>query len=305
MADRRMTPTERLVLDALCRSVRDHGAPPTLEHLQQAAKLPSLAAVHFFLDNLQRKGLIRQDPAQPRVIEVVCSALATASQAEAAASAQAEEPEPPSPLPRAPGSLIVATGVERPSGPADVEAADEPMESRPAVTTSVIPNSAPVTTAPGQVGTTDDLPEGRVFGRGERPGGSDSTMVTVPLVGRVAAGRPIDSVPGEVLASYQLPRALVGQQNPLFMVRVQGASMVEMGIHDEDLVVAHRRRDVENGQIVVACDEYGDATVKRFWRSDDGRRVELRSANPDIAPLDLATGQAEVLGRVVAIIRAL
>jgi SOS regulatory protein LexA len=294
-----MTPTERLVLEALCRSLRERGAPPTLEQLQQSARLPSLAAVHFFLDNLRRKGLIRQDASQRRVVEVICGALAATSQPEVMTSARVEEPESASPIPQSPAVVPLAE-VGRPVTPVGVEEADGPIDSPPA-----IEPSAPAPAASSQAPATDELPEGRIFGRGERPGGMDSTLVTVPLVGRVAAGRPLDSVPGEVLASYQLPRTLVGQQDPLFMVRVQGASMIEMGIHDEDLIVAHRRRDVENGQIVVACDEYGDATIKRFWRSDDGRRVELRSANPHVAPLELKAGQAEVLGRVVTVIRLL
>lgn len=298
MADPTMTPTERLVLEALCRSLRELGAPPTPEQIQKSAKLPSLAAVQFFLDNLQRKKLIRQDASRPRVIEVVCGALEEASQPSGATPAEVEEPDLRLPEDRQPTPAVTVAATDEPRTISDPAPTHEPSDALSATGTSVSEPPALL-----DAGEADDLPEGRVFGRGEPPAASDPTMVTVPLVGQVAAGRPLDSVPGEVQATYQLPRALVGQRDPLFMLRVHGASMIELGIYEEDLVVAHRRQEVENGEIVIVCDQYGDAAVKRFWRSDDGRRVELRSASPNIGALDLT--EAEILGRVVAVIREL
>jgi repressor LexA len=276
MAEVTLTPAERLVLEVLCRAIRLHGSPPPPERIREEAELPSLAAVHYFLDNLQRKKLIRRDAARPRLIEVRCPASAA-------------EPAQPLRMASVEDDREVAGGA-RPEPPAPHAPAQEPAAA--VGTTSAVEEDHPV-----------EEPEGRVFGRGARPGGTDPTLVTVPLLGRVAAGQPIDSVPGEIEATYRLPRALVGHEDPLFMVRVQGASMLGRGIHDQDLVVAHRQPDAENGQLVVVRDEDGEAAVKRLWRSDDGRRVELRSANPDYGPLDVA--RAEILGRIVTVIRTL
>src|SRR6266536_278187 len=298
MAEARMTPTERLVLEALCRAVQRLGQPPSPEQIRESAGLPSLAAVHFFLDSLQRKKLIRRDPARPRVIEIHCGALAAESAQQVAAAPIEEERNAHTPGGAPPEPATAETAAQEGVAAMRATPADEPPSAPPM-------GNALDAMAPAALNEirSDEIPQGRVFGRGDRPGGTDPTLVTVPLLGRVAAGHPIDTVPGEVEATYQLPRAFVGRKDPLFMVRVQGASMLGRGIHDQDLVVVHRQPDAENGQIVVVCDENGDAAVKRFWRSDDGQRVELRSANPDFGPLDVA--QAEILGSVVTVIRTL
>jgi repressor LexA len=298
VAQAKITETERLVLEALCRALRDSGAPPTLEQIKESAKLPSLAAVQFFLDNLQRKRMIRRDGAQSRVIEVDCGALAgersqpaTTPQAEPAPAAAGLGARQSEPLAEAPVEWPEAARIETPTNrPPTTAAPEAPAEV------------GAMAEAPGQ--RVAEEPKGIVFGRGQASGGADPSTVAVPLLGRVAAGLPIDSVPGEIEAVYHLPRALTGYGNgPLFMLRVEGSSMLEAGIHDRDLVVVRRQQGPENGHIIVARDEDGDAVVKRFWRSDDGLRVELRSANPDFPPLDLAN--AELLGRVVAVIRTL
>jgi SOS-response transcriptional repressor LexA len=292
--DARMTQPERLVLEALCRSLQERGAPPTLPQIMSAAGLPSLGAVQFLLENLQRKKLIRRDASQPRVIEVYCGAL-QAGPTQSAATFVQEEPAAGPQEKVSPEPARAAASAEGPAVAHEAASATQ----QPGTFVENAQHDAEVDTKPlGE----EEEPEGIVFGRGAGPADIDPTLVPVPLLGRVAAGRPIDSVPGEVEAVYQLPRAFMGRGSGLlFMVHVAGASMIEMGIHDGDLAVVHRQQSAENGQVVVACDENGFAVVKRIWHSDDGTRVELRSADPDAEAVDLAGG--ELLGRVVAVIR--
>ena len=122
----------------------------------------------------------------------------------------------------------------------------------------------------------------------------------VPLVGRIAAGSPIlaDEDIEEILP---LPTELVGN-DPVFMLRVQGDSMVDVGIFDGDLVVVRRQPDAANGEIVAALVGDEEATIKRLRREDD--RVLLISENPSYAPL-VFTDDVRILGKVVAVLRSL
>jgi len=102
----------------------------------------------------------------------------------------------------------------------------------------------------------------------------------VPLVGRVAAGTPITAA--ENLEGYlALPHELFSGPE-LFMLKVQGDSMVNAGILDGDLVIVNQQETAEDGEIVVAL-LWDEATVKRFYRRDGF--VELRPENPNMEPI--------------------
>jgi repressor LexA len=120
----------------------------------------------------------------------------------------------------------------------------------------------------------------------------------VPLVGRIAAGSPI-LAEEDIEEIFPLPVDFVGN-DPVFMLRVRGDSMVEAGIHDRDLVVVRRQPSAENGDIVAALIDGEEATVKRFRRADD--RIQLIAENPAYDPIELRDG-IDILGRVVAVLR--
>jgi repressor LexA len=122
----------------------------------------------------------------------------------------------------------------------------------------------------------------------------------VPLVGEIAAGAPVVAEENveEVLA---LPKALVGEGS-LFMLRVRGASMIEAGVHDGDLVVVRQQPTVEQGEMCAVVIE-GEATVKFFRRSPEGR-IYLDPANPAYEPILVGEYEASgILGRVVIVLR--
>lgn len=120
----------------------------------------------------------------------------------------------------------------------------------------------------------------------------------VPLVGRIAAGSPI-LAEEDIDEIYPLPTELVGN-DPVFMLRVRGDSMLDVGIFSDDYVVVRRQSHARDGQIVAALIDGEEATVKRLQRMDG--RVILKSENPAFPPMVFADG-VEILGVVVAVLR--
>ena len=118
----------------------------------------------------------------------------------------------------------------------------------------------------------------------------------VPVVGRIAAGGPIlaEQVVEDV---FPLPRQVVGEGD-LFLLKVEGDSMVDAAICDGDWVVVRQQPVAENGDIVAAMID-GEATVKTFKRSDG--HVWLMPHNPAYQPIP--GDEATILGRVTAVLR--
>jgi repressor LexA len=121
--------------------------------------------------------------------------------------------------------------------------------------------------------------------------------VTVPLVGRIAAGVPI-TAEEQVEDVFTLPQRLVGDGD-LFLLQVVGDSMIDAAICDGDWVVVRSQSTAEKGEIVAAMID-GEATVKTFVQRDD--HVWLMPHNPAFAPI--LGDHAEILGKVVAVLRA-
>lgn len=119
----------------------------------------------------------------------------------------------------------------------------------------------------------------------------------LPLLGQVAAGRPIEAI--ENPDTVEVPEMLLrGEDN--FALRVVGDSMVDEGIRDGDIVIVKRQRDARNGQTVVALIG-DDATIKQYYRR--GARVELRPANPRMSAIMVDEGDLQIQGIVVGLIR--
>ncbi|MCF6475381.1 transcriptional repressor LexA [Nonomuraea sp. MG754425] len=123
-------------------------------------------------------------------------------------------------------------------------------------------------------------------------------LVTVPVVGDIAAGSPIPAVE-HVEDTLTLPRDLTGR-GTVFGLRVRGDSMIDAAICDGDVVVVRRQPDAYSGQIVAAMID-GEATVKVFRRR--GGHVLLEPRNPAYDVID--GDDAVVLGIVVSVLRSL
>jgi len=131
-----------------------------------------------------------------------------------------------------------------------------------------------------------------------------SRSVSVPVVGRVAAGGPIlaeQNIEDHIVVGHE-----IAGSDDAFALRIHGDSMIEAGIHDGDMVIVRPQRDARNGDIVVARVEDGDtgesaATVKRFFR--EGSRVRLQPENSTMEPIYVR--DVAIDGKVVAVIRIL
>jgi repressor LexA len=119
----------------------------------------------------------------------------------------------------------------------------------------------------------------------------------VPLLGLVAAGRPIEPFPNE--ESIEVPASLLGKGDH-FVLRVRGESMIEDGILDGDFVVVSRREKAESGQTVVALVR-GEATLKRYYA--EGQRIRLQPANAAMKPLTVDARDVTIQGVVTGLIR--
>ena len=123
----------------------------------------------------------------------------------------------------------------------------------------------------------------------------------VPLVGDVAAGTDV-LAQENVEELFPLPEDFTGDGD-LFMLRVRGDSMIEVGIMDGDFVVCHAQTTANNGEIVVAGIPGGEATVKTYQRT--GKTVTLVPANPRLEPMVFTDGEVAIFGRVVTVMRRL
>ena len=123
---------------------------------------------------------------------------------------------------------------------------------------------------------------------------SGETVCDVPLLGRVAAGEPIDAIQdGETIS---VPRFMLGQVqlNQIYALRVSGDSMIDEHICDGDIALIENRTEARDGEIVVALIEKERATLKRLYRM--GREVELRPANSQLKPMRLPAMHVTVQG---------
>jgi len=122
----------------------------------------------------------------------------------------------------------------------------------------------------------------------------------LPLVGRVAAGRPI--LAEENIEDHIDVPVFLRRDDGDFVLTVRGDSMIDAGIHSGDYIVVHPQPAAENGEVVVALVD-DEATTKRFYR--EGPEVRLQPENDNHEPIVLPAEQVQVLGKVVGVLRKL
>lgn len=128
---------------------------------------------------------------------------------------------------------------------------------------------------------------------------SRKELVDVPIVGKVTAGQPILAIEN-IEDTFPLPVEIT-QNSTVFMLKVQGDSMIESGIFDNDLVLVKQQSTANNGDIVVAL--IGDeATVKTFYKEKD--HIRLQPQNKYYDPI-IVKDNVSVLGKVIGVFRRL
>jgi repressor LexA len=130
-------------------------------------------------------------------------------------------------------------------------------------------------------------------------------LISVPLLGRIAAGDPIpvpgDAVPQEHL---ELARGILKDEEDIYALQVQGESMIDALINDGDIVIMKHQKVAENGDMVaVWLRDKEETTLKKIYH--EGDVVRLQPANPTMEPIYVSPGGVEVQGKVVMVIRQL
>jgi repressor LexA len=124
------------------------------------------------------------------------------------------------------------------------------------------------------------------------------TPPEVPLLGRIAAGAPVEAV--EQRETVQFGDFL---GNPdVFALEVRGDSMIEDHICSGDLVLVERAPQAKDGDIVVALVRGAETTLKRFYR-EPGGKIRLQPANPALQPIYVDSNDLEIQGRLLAVLR--
>lgn len=124
--------------------------------------------------------------------------------------------------------------------------------------------------------------------------------VTVPIVGKIAAGVPISAIQQEG-AELVVPDSMIGRGKH-FALRVEGESMINAGILDGDLVIIKEANTARNNEIVVALVDAEEATLKRLKKTAQG--IDLIAENPDFPVRSFGADRVEVQGVLVGLIRS-
>ena len=171
--------------------------------------------------------------------------------------------------------------------------------------TSVVDYNLKVLEREGHIRRDREVSRGlELVGSPRGPRQAQPRLVRIPVIGRIAAGQPIEAIedPGDVV---ELPVGAVPDE--CYALRVRGTSMIDDHIDDGDLVVIRPQPSVENGEIAVAivndATENGGATLKRLYR--EGDTVRLQPRNPAMQPILVPADQVEVRGKVVKLLRDL
>ena len=122
----------------------------------------------------------------------------------------------------------------------------------------------------------------------------------IPLLGKVAAGLPIESLMHD--ETIAVPDEILPRRGPNYALKVAGNSMIDEHIVDGDYVVVHGREEAQNGEMVIALVNGSEATVKKFYR-ETGGWIRLQPANTTMSPMRYQERDVLIQGVVVGIIR--
>ena len=226
--------------------------------------LSSVATVHKHVSNLEKKGFIRRSWNRSRSIDLVTTELPGMTQGMTPAGV---------------GHLGIMTGSAVAEGGASFNVS---RASRTSMAMAALPGAVEAMRSASRLG--DD----------------NSTAITrLPLLGRVAAGRPIEAVVDP--ESISVPATMVGR-HPCFVLQVKGDSMIGEQIRDGDFVIVEERQTARDGERVIAMIGDGDVTLKTFHREADGS-VRLDPANPAHDPIRVREGAFRIQGVVIGVMR--
>jgi repressor LexA len=129
---------------------------------------------------------------------------------------------------------------------------------------------------------------------------SDQQGWEVPLLGFVAAGRPIEAIQMNEVIS--VPPDMVARKGKTYVLQVRGDSMIDEQIRDGDYVIVEDRQTAENGEVVIALIDKEETTLKKFYREKNGT-IRLQPANRAMKALSVPSERVKIQGIVIGILR--
>jgi repressor LexA len=127
----------------------------------------------------------------------------------------------------------------------------------------------------------------------------ESSVQNLPLLGYVAAGKPIEAVSNP--ETLQIPEYFLPRQTQYYVLRVKGESMIEEHIQDGDYVVVESRETADPGDTVVALIDNDNVTLKKYF--PEGAQIRLQPANETLSPIFLESTRVKIQGVVVSVMR--
>jgi len=259
-----LTRKQHELLVFIDRYLREEGYSPSFEEMKEALGLRSKSGIHRLISALEERGFLRRHHNRARAVEVL------------------RVPDPPLSVRREP---VGAAG-----GRDQVPEEDAPE--------AAMPLRAGDVAALG--GFRPNVIQGDFTARalGARTA-LEVAAVQIPFYGRTAGGPPIEAIttPGAVV---EVPTSLLGSGEH-YALEVEGDSMIDAGILDGDIVLVRAMETAENGQIVVACVDQMDTTVKRIRQR--GNSIALEPANRRHETRIFPADRVRVQGRVVGLMR--
>lgn len=131
-----------------------------------------------------------------------------------------------------------------------------------------------------------------------KEGSHIGNLITVPLVGYIAAGKPILAIESED-ETIRIPEEIIGKAKDIYSLKVKGDSMIENFIYNGDIVIVEKTSTAQNGETVVALLDDNTATLKKFYKEKD--KIRLKPANVNYK--DIIVDNVTIQGKVIALFR--
>lgn len=128
---------------------------------------------------------------------------------------------------------------------------------------------------------------------------TDSRLLELPLLGKIAAGLPIQHFLENETIAY--PESLIKKPKETYVLQVQGNSMIDDCICDKDFIIVEHRESADRGETIVAMINHTEATLKKYY--PEGKKVRLQPANHLMDPIYVNTKELSIQGVVVGVLR--
>ena len=264
-----LTQKQMQLLQLIAQRLNETGVPPSFEEMKVELGLRSKSGIHRLITALEDRGFIRRLPNRARAIEILQmpKLIDTSGAIDAGLGESGESGE--------------SGGAG--SGGAGSGDADDAGANLRLVHNKVSQKDTSV----------------RALAAGLRLA-EPANAVQVPLMGRIAAGTPIEAIQ-DVANNVAVPEDMLRPGGRHYALEVKGDSMTGAGINDGDIVVINEQNDAETGDIVVALINGQEATLKRLRKR--GSAIALEAANPAYETRVYHDNQVKIQGKLVGLIR--